>query len=80
MHLMCTTEQTGMRTGTAPAHPAPARDLVDFFVRWREFRAIAAGVSGNSCLDAGERETIGWLIALADSVSELDLANTGSEQ
>jgi hypothetical protein len=65
---------------TAPANPpqpitspAPPRDLIDFHLRWQEFRAIAAGVAARGRLSEAEHEVIEWLVLLADRVGPRDL-------
>lgn len=49
------------------------QDLIDFHLRWTDFRdeAIAARDSGS--LNNEARETIGWLIAMADRIKAIDL-------
>ena len=53
--------------------PAPPRDLVDFHVRWREFRPLAESAAKNTCLRTEEISTLRWLILLADRVREQDI-------
>jgi hypothetical protein len=60
-----------------PASPesgqAQVRDLIDFYRRWPEFRQTAVLLATRSDLSAADRETVHWLIQLADRVSEFDL-------
>jgi hypothetical protein len=51
----------------------PARDLIDFYCRWPEFRPHAMLLAGRSGLSPAERETVRWLMLLADRVSERDI-------
>jgi hypothetical protein len=53
--------------------PAPVRDLVDFHLRWREFRPFAETLMGRPDLSAGEASTLRGLIELADRVGDDDL-------
>ena len=59
----------------APAVPAPAppRDLVDFHLRWAEYRPLMVALQGKEGLGAQQANTLGWLIALSDRVSALDI-------
>jgi hypothetical protein len=61
---------------TPPGNPggeALARDLIDFFRRWPEFRHIAMLLTERSDLSLVEQETVHWLILLVDRISEYDL-------
>jgi hypothetical protein len=51
----------------------PVRDLPDFHLRWGEFRCQALAVVEKDSLTAQERETLAWLIKMADRVGERDL-------
>ena len=51
----------------------PALDLIDFYRRWPEFRPHAMLLPERSDLSPLERETVRWLILLADRVSERDV-------
>lgn len=53
--------------------PAPPRDLVDFHLRWSEFRPLMVALQSREGLSAEEVETLGWLIALSDRVSAQDI-------
>ena len=48
-------------------------DLIDFFRRWPEFRQTAVRLADRSDLCALERQTLRWLVELADRVGEHDL-------
>ncbi|ADZ68602.1 hypothetical protein [Polymorphum gilvum] len=54
--------------------PKPARDLIDFHLRWPEFRPLALALLDRPDTTAVEAETLRWLIALADRVGRDDLA------
>ncbi len=61
-------------SGPAPqVATTPPRDLVDFHLRWPEFRTLAARVAENKNLAASEREIVQWLLRLADRVGPRDL-------
>jgi hypothetical protein len=49
------------------------RDLIDFYRRWPEFRLVVTRLTDRADLSASERQTIQWLILLADRISEHDL-------
>lgn len=53
--------------------PDSPRDLIEFHLRWREFRPLAKQALESSALSSGERETLHWLIMLADRVSAEDI-------
>lgn len=57
----------------SPTSVADVRDVVDFHLRWREFRSIAIAAAGNTALKPDERGVIEWLVALADRVGERDV-------
>ncbi|MEM6761389.1 MAG: hypothetical protein AAF615_00800 [Pseudomonadota bacterium] len=65
----------GVRAGAGGADrpPEPPRDLVDFHLRWAEFRPLADSAMSNRTLSREERETIKWLVILADRVSARDI-------
>jgi hypothetical protein len=52
---------------------APPRDLIDFYRRWTEFRPAAAALANRSDFSVSERQTLHWLIQLADRISEHDV-------
>lgn len=60
------------RPSRAAAPQAPA-DLIDFFLRWPEFRPMAERLAGKKGLSRQDRMVTEWLIALADSVSRRDV-------
>jgi hypothetical protein len=49
------------------------RDVADFHLRWAEFRPLAESAQARKSLPARERDTINWLIRLADRVGQHDL-------
>ena len=52
---------------------APPRDLVDFHLRWAEYRPLMIALQGQEGLSPQQAVTLGWLIALSDRVSALDI-------
>jgi hypothetical protein len=56
----------------SPFEP-PVRDLADFHLRWRRYRERALGALDNKALSPEERETLTWLIRMADKVGRADL-------
>ena len=54
--------------------PTPPRDLVDFHLRWAEFRPVIVELQGKDGLSAAQATTLGWLIALSDRVSAVDFS------
>lgn len=58
-----------------PARSAPKapRDLVDFHLRWAEFRPLMVGLQGKDGVSQAQADTLGWLIALSDRVSAQDI-------
>ena len=52
---------------------APVRDLADFHLRWREFRPGMIDLARSRDLTPVQRETLGWLVQLADRVGGRDL-------
>lgn len=53
--------------------PAPPRDLVDFHLRWAEYRPLMVALQGQEGLSPEQVNTLGWLIALSDRVSAQDI-------
>lgn len=51
------------------------RDLIDFYRRWHEFRQTAERLEDRADLSPAERQTVHWLILLADRVGEQDLTS-----
>jgi hypothetical protein len=49
------------------------RDLVDFHLRWLTFRSEAIVAAEDHRLTNETRETIRWLIAMADRIGARDL-------
>ena len=68
----------GDRAGGSPplksADRPPVEDLIDFHNRWQEFRPNAVKALSECQLDLPTIQTMKWLIALADRVTELDLS------
>lgn len=67
----------GSRSGSGGARrpPEPPRDLVDFHLRWEEFRPLADSAVACRALSREERDTIRWLVMLADRVSARDITD-----
>lgn len=53
--------------------PEPARDLLDFHLRWPEFRPVAANLAQSEELSDIQRTTLKWLIELAERVGAQDV-------
>jgi hypothetical protein len=53
--------------------PDPPRDLIDFHLRWREFRPYAEGLLTRSDMSPDEIVTVRALVDLADRVRDDDL-------
>ena len=53
--------------------PGSVRDLIDFHVRWQEFRVIAEAAAAAAKLSLEEQQVVKWLIVLADRVGPRDL-------
>lgn len=51
---------------------APPRDLADFYLRWPEFRIVAAELSKCDLLNETEKDVLEWLVRLADRVGPRD--------
>lgn len=66
-------DQPGARPAEAGPAPVAPRDLVDFHLRWAEFRPLMVALQGQAGLDRAQAETLGWLIALSDRVSAQDI-------
>ena len=60
-------------TGQERGDPVPARDLIDFHLRWREFRPLAVRILDRDSLTRAEAETLRALVDLADRVRDNDL-------
>jgi hypothetical protein len=48
-------------------------DLIDFYRRWPEFRHTVVALARRADLSPAERETVLWLILLADRIGEHDI-------
>jgi hypothetical protein len=70
---MSTPEGDDERTQGQQGGQAAPRDLIDFYRRWLEFRQVVTRLADRDDLSASERQTIHWLILLADRISEHDL-------
>ncbi|WP_299208420.1 hypothetical protein [uncultured Tateyamaria sp.] len=57
----------------APHEPLTARDVIDFHLRWDEFRPVAKSIHGLLDLSQDQAETLYWLIELSDRVHKDDL-------
>jgi hypothetical protein len=53
--------------------PAMPHDLIDFYRRWSDFRPMVEALANRPGLSVSERQTVHWLMQLADRVSEHDL-------
>lgn len=51
-----------------------ANDLMEFHLRWPEFRPVAHALLDHQQAESSEAETLKWLIALADRISEADIS------
>jgi hypothetical protein len=69
---MCKTRKPSGESQPTP-QPLPPRDLIDFHLRWPEFRTVAERVTERGCMSHPEREVIAWLLQLADRVGPRDL-------
>ena len=52
---------------------AAPRDLIDFYRRWPEFRETAVALGQRGDLSPIQRETLKWLVLLADRIGEHDI-------
>ena len=50
----------------------PAKDLIDFHIRWPEFRPIAQSIVDIPELTSEQKDAVEWLIALSDRVRKED--------
>jgi hypothetical protein len=66
-----TIRRSDARDGSAA--PREPSDVIDFFLRWREFREIATTLETNQGLSAKEREVARWLVAVMDRISARDV-------
>lgn len=55
--------------------PALPRDLIDFYQRWADFRPAVMRLADRSDLSELERQTVTWLLFLADRISEHDIGS-----
>lgn len=53
------------------------RDVVDFHLRWPEFRPIAKAIGRNPALSEAEADTLAWMIELLDRIGPQDLEEGG---
>lgn len=67
-------QASGHEGGSRRRRRKPPRDLIDFYRRWPEFREIAVAIAARADLSAEQRETVNWLILLADRIDERDIA------
>jgi hypothetical protein len=63
--------------GWTKGQGAPS-DLIDFYRRWPEFRQTAVALARRADLSPAERETVHWLILLADRIGEHDIEPIGA--
>jgi hypothetical protein len=66
-------EENAMTKKPVGVELMPIRDLADFHLRWSEFREAAVKASRSPALVSQERETILWLIRMADRIGARDL-------
>ena len=52
------------------------QDLVEFHLRWREFRPLAVGICKRNELSEDERETVRWLVLMADRIGRKDVSES----
>ena len=62
--------------GRKKGQAAPS-DLIDFYRRWPEFRQTAVALAQRPELSPAERETVNWLILLADRIGDHDIGPVG---
>jgi hypothetical protein len=70
---MSTSDGDGEQPESQAIEQVAPRDLIDFYHRWLEFRVVVTRLTDRADLSASERQTIHWLIQLADRISEHDL-------
>ncbi len=70
---MADEDETKMNIQMPISEHQPVRDLADFHLRWRSFRTRALSARDNKALSAEERETLDWLIRMADRIGRGDL-------
>ena len=70
---MSTSEGDGDREERQQGRLAAPLDLIDFYQRWPDFRLAAVCAAECPNLSAMERQTISWLIQLADRIGDHDL-------
>lgn len=58
---------------SGPRDPANPRDMIEFHLRWPEFRHLAISLENRPDLPENEREILRWLVALADRIGPKDL-------
>ncbi len=59
--------------GTGMKLPIPPRDLADFHLRWSDFRPAMIRLQKAPQLTPEQSDTLGWLIALSDRISDHDI-------
>jgi hypothetical protein len=62
-----------MQTQPLDATRVPVRDIADFHLRWPEFRADIVALLARDDLTPGQRDSLSWLLRLADRVGVRDL-------
>ncbi|MGV8986564.1 MAG: hypothetical protein ACOH2H_09795 [Cypionkella sp.] len=63
----------------AALNPASSvRDVVDFHLRWSEFRPIAKALGRNPALSEAEADTLAWMVELLDRIGPRDVENGGN--
>lgn len=72
---MAASEKDSEQGQSEQGEPAMPRDLIDFYQRWSDFRPAVMRLADRSDLSALERQTITWLLFLADRISEHDIGS-----
>jgi hypothetical protein len=49
------------------------QDLIEFHLRWREFRPIALAICANGALSPEEQDIVRWLVVMADRIGRKDI-------
>jgi len=63
----------GEQRAPSPVDHEPVRDLIDFHLRWHEFRPFAVEAAAAKALSDTQSETVDWLIKMADRIRKDDL-------
>jgi len=74
---MAASEEDSEQGRSEQGEPATPRDLIDFYRRWSDFRPTVAALAERSDLSRQERQTVQWLMQLADRIGERDVQPAG---